>query len=320
VTRDASASKTITPTVSAAVHAEAHPGITITPSVTVAARVTRIGVVAKTTTPSVTTAGVVTRKGAAAKTITPSVSASVALKKIGAVAKTVTPTVTASVKLIKVGNVAKTVTPSVSATPHISSGPLFDAVGAGASSTSVGISWSHTATAGAHVFVAVSTGTSSAAISSVTYGGTAMTVLGSIANNNNSTQGITYLYHLAAVTGGAQTVTVSNSHPMTGNSVSYTGVTSVGTPQTVFGSTSPFTQSVTCSTGQIILQSFGQTGYALGNSDITAYSGGTGRYRFPGTGASQPSLTISDATASTTFTATATSGNTNYAGIAVVLS
>jgi hypothetical protein len=144
-----------------------------------------------------------------------------------------------------------------------------------------------------------------------------MTQLASVAEFNNGQQ---YLYGLSGAPGGAQTVTVtgSGSDNYAGNSVSYTGVSSAGTAQTTAPTTATtsLTQSVTCTAGQMIVQSF-QDWESLA---ITGYSGGTGRSLLLLNGASgRGVVTLSDATVSTTFTAT-DSSSVNYSGAAVVLS
>jgi hypothetical protein len=186
--------------------------------------------------------------------------------------------------------------------------PVFNAVGAGFSAANSSVtsgSWSHTATAGAY---AIALFLSSQTASSVTYGGSAMTSLGSITDAGATT----YMYGLSNVAGGAQTVavTISAAGQLIGNSLSYTGVTTVGTPVTVIGSSASASQAMTCTTNQILVHAFG------GQFLFTSPSGGTTRYN--GGTAGWEALLIQDATANATFAASLTSGN--WAGIGALLS
>jgi hypothetical protein len=180
------------------------------------------------------------------------------------------------------------------------------------------LSWTHTAAAGARVFVPVSAFTATAP-TSVTYGGTAMTLLGS--SNDSSSQTYLYLYSLTGAPTGAKTVQVTPPSTIYfgANSISFTGVNSVSALQPTNDggtTTSALTQSVSCTAGQMILQCFGE----WSNDTIVSYSGGTPRWigNYQGT-AGQGAITISTATATTTFTATDTA-IIQYCGLAVVLS
>lgn len=191
----------------------------------------------------------------------------------------------------------------------------FDAVGAGqstGSSTSTSLTWSHTAAAGAYVVVFISIDGNTTA-SSVKYGSITMTDLGSVLWNNSAVQGRTYMYGLASVASGAQTVTVTLAAAewAVANSVSYTNVTSVGTPSTIFGTTSSMSQALTCSSGQMLVHAFGFA------ETVSSPSGGTTRYN-AGTGGFE-ALLIQDATASATFAGTQSSA-TAWSGIGAVLS
>jgi hypothetical protein len=190
----------------------------------------------------------------------------------------------------------------------------FDAVG-GADSTGSGtastLTWSHTAAAGAYavVFIEVVNNTT---VSSVTYGGTAMTKLGSVLLNNSAVQGILYMYGLASVASGAKTVsvTIATASLAVANSVSYTNVTSVGTPATIFGSSASPSQALTCTSGQMLVHAFGAEETATASGGTTRYNVGT---------AFVSELLIQDSTASATFAATLSSSSV-WAGIGAVLS
>jgi hypothetical protein len=186
--------------------------------------------------------------------------------------------------------------------PVVVASAPFDAIGSG--DTIGNGSWTHTAAAGAQVLAFI---TGSGTIT-MTYGVTSMTLLGTAPDLNGASG---YLFGLAGVPGGAKTVSCSGSE-ITGNSISYTGISSVGTPQTYqSASVTTLSQSVTCTAGQFIVQSF----EAIASTHpITSSTGGISRWNDGIIG-----LTIRDATANTTFTATMT-GADHGAGIAVVLS
>lgn len=195
----------------------------------------------------------------------------------------------------------------------------YDATGAGFAGATTGSAktFSHTAAAGAYVLLFITTDRS-APPSSVTYNSVSMTSLGSIANDNLAADGTCYLYGTASVAGGAKTVsfTVATAW-VEACTVSYTGVSTVGATQTTFGSGTALSQgSISCSTGQMIVQAFG-----LGNDNVTTYSisslsGGTNRYNAAATDSS--AMAINDATSNTTFSATANS-TSKWAGLAVQL-
>lgn len=189
----------------------------------------------------------------------------------------------------------------------------FDAVAAGNHGATATLTWSHTAVAGAYVVVPV-IWLSNPTISSITYAGTAMTLLGSQFTNNSSANGCLALYGLAGVAGGAQTVTVTLSSAVnaSADSVSYTGVSSAGSPTYNFGSGSPLSQSATCTPGQMIVQAFGQNG----TTAFSSPTGGTNRVLIQQASAR---LSISDSTSSTTFGVTG-GGTANGAGVAIILS
>jgi hypothetical protein len=194
--------------------------------------------------------------------------------------------------------------------------PTFDAVGAGAHGTfATTSSYSHIAAAGTYAIVDVLTDRT-ATISSVTFGGVAMSVIGGPLTPTGISGNASYArYGLANVTGGTQSVaiTVSASTYINSCSLTYKNVHSVGAAQTLNTGTAgtALSQSVTCTSVQVIVQSFGESH----NYAITGTSGGTNRYNQLGFSA----LCMSDATASTTFTGTVAASVT-WAAIATVLS
>jgi hypothetical protein len=192
---------------------------------------------------------------------------------------------------------------------------MFDAVGTGALSAggsgSSSISWTHDAAADSYVIVGI-TSNGTVAITTMTYGGQPMSLLGSQETNNTSNESTIYFYGLANPPTGSQTVLAVFASPTAsvGNSVSYLNVNSVGTVQTVFGTGTTTSQTVTCTSEQMIVQAF--DAWAFGGS--IAPSGGTNRSILE---RSFSRVAISDATVSTTFTAAINSSD--WAGIAVVL-
>jgi hypothetical protein len=212
-------------------------------------------------------------------------------------------------------------------TPASASAPAFDAVGSGGvANFATSMSGSHNAAAGAQVLAFINLDADSASvnasITSVTYGAAPMTFLGSIGLNNNSGSPLA-VYGLSNAPAGVQTVTV-NFNKSAGTAagplatfctVSYTGISSVGTPSTTSGSGSSLSQSLTSSSGQIIAQAFGAF------QGVSAVSGGTQRFIGDVTVDGSPfaGLGVQDSASSADFTATL-SGSLGGAGIGVVLS
>ena len=181
----------------------------------------------------------------------------------------------------------------------------FDSVGAGTTGIGTSPTWTDSATAGAY---AIAAGGGQSTLSAATYGGASMSDLGD--DTLTGAQGS--LYGLSGVASGSQTVTLTQANTWyAANSVTYLNVSSVSAAQFASGTGTSASQSVTCSAGQMIVQAF----FTL-NAGFTP-SGGTNRYN--GNSSGFASVTISDATSNTTFTATLSSSQ-NWVGIAVVLS
>lgn len=156
----------------------------------------------------------------------------------------------------------------------------FDATGGGASttqgfSTSIGVTWSHTASGNTRAVVVGFTCRSGSQAPSgqtrtVTYGGVAMTKLGTAEFGGDMFCDLWFLLNPPV---GAQTVSVNVSsgsntgRGLAGNSVSYNGVGSSGAVVTANGTSSSAAQSsVASAAGEMISQLFGatsafQTGY-----------------------------------------------------------
>lgn len=201
--------------------------------------------------------------------------------------------------------------------------PTYDATGAGFNTSSAVTTapWSHAATVGAQVLAFFVVASNSITLSAVYGAGNTMTQLGSISDTTAGVNG--YLFGYANAPGGPQTLTATPSASafVGGQSVSYTGVTTVGTPATALfdgGGSGVTTASMspTCTAGQIIVASFqdftgvSMTGVTGGNVRSLILNGGT---------AGHGELSINDAAVSTTFTATFSSADF-ASGINVVLS
>lgn len=185
-------------------------------------------------------------------------------------------------------------------------------------------SYQFTAAAGADVFFAISASWGAQrGLQSVSYGGVAMTAIATLAHNNTGTTGQTTLYRIAAAgSGAAKTLTFSwaQSTSYVIDMFSYTGVGSVGTATTAFGSsTAPSIGPIASNSGDVILGVIG-TGTGGVVSTVTASSGGTNRSLTNGpTVNPQMGLVVSDSTTTaTTFSATQ-SAVAAWSNIAVVL-
>lgn len=180
----------------------------------------------------------------------------------------------------------------------VASGPQFDAIGAGQKITAGStMSFSHTLVASGYVLVSYGCHNGSTPTTTATCGGTSMTKLGTSPLSSNS---FLVFFGLAGVSSGTKTIALAAATTAAAaNSISLTGVTSAATP--VFTASGTFSQNITCTAGQLIVQSFEEAR----DGDISAYSGGTKRWT---DSAGAGTLTLSTATATTTFTATTVNG------------
>lgn len=188
----------------------------------------------------------------------------------------------------------------------------FDATGAGAIG-SASFSWTHVITGNAILGVAQTQGASAVTMK---VGTTSMTLIKT--QVVYSTFGVSmYVFELLNPPTGTQTITVTATGGTisNGNTVSYKNVGSFGTPVTATGTASPFSQTVTSATGQMIFQSFG----AAQGAASAAYNQ-TQRYNQWTNGSSYP-LIIGDAAgaSSVTFTATNSAAARGWAGVAIPL-
>ena len=203
--------------------------------------------------------------------------------------------------------------------------PAYDATGVGYNGASVAsFTYNHTGTAGAYLIVdIVNWGDNyyypAGDVSAVTYNGSPMTLISTIGLANAPGAGRLMRYGMANIPGGTRAVSVtfpSATLRVTSGSVSYTNVASVGTTYQAYGSSGSIAHNVVCGPAQRIVQAFGSR---QGQTALSV-SGGTNR----GVGANfttpwyYAQLSISDATATTNFTASATSTD-NWASLATVL-
>lgn len=308
-----SAALSVSPVVSASANLPTSSAIGVAPVVSVSGSVsgsTKPMFVDLTVTPSVAVTAETIVSAAASVSVVPTVVPAVSVQGMAVGSISVTPSVSASARVV--GSVATNIAPSVSASARVTiPAPQFDAVGAGAkSSVSPSLSWAHTATNGAYVLVF--TGTNNVAPpTSVSYGGVAMTELGT-----SSSPAEASIWGLRSAPGGAQTVTATfpTAGTMIANSVSFNGANAAGTPTAVSGTSNSPSQSVSCANGQVIVQGFNLHSAA---TTVTP-AGGTNVYNAPSSSGSE-AMTISYSDATTTFTATVPA-TVGWEGIAVVLS
>lgn len=312
-----SAALSVAPVVSASANLPTGSAISVAPVVSASGSVsggTRPMFVDLTVTPAVdVTAETLVN---AAVSVMPTVTPAVYVQGIGTAAMTVTPSVSASTRVV--GSVAMTVAPTVSASGSVTvPAPQFDAVGAGYNATGTP-TWSHTASQGADVFVLVASFDASYAPTSVTYGATSMTNIGTANGQSNS---VITLWHLQDAPSGSQTITATGASYSVAQSVSFTNVSSVGAPVTSSASASTTaSQSVSCGGNQIILHSFASYNNAFVGETITE-TGGTNVYA-TANASYRSCLAVNYASTTTTFngSATGSASNTSWNGIAVVLS
>ncbi|TDZ87345.1 hypothetical protein DE4585_00337 [Mycobacteroides salmoniphilum] len=148
--------------------------------------------------------------------------------------------------------------------------------------------------------------------SSVTCAGTAMTLIDTQTWSHPSTgSGFLKRYRSGQLSSSGDktiSVTATGSQWWHAGGVSISNVTSFGTPTKTSGTSSAPNQSVTCSTGQLILQSFA-TGAAATDINATNY--------FDSPGGSLVFLYLNAALETTTFSAT---GSTSWGAMATVIS
>lgn len=193
------------------------------------------------------------------------------------------------------------ITPS--GTGNAGSTTAYDAVTTGTNSIS-NFTFNHTAASGADVFVAVTCDRSVSGVTGITYGGTAMTQVGStVYHNNNTSNGSLKVYRLAgAGNGSAKTVsvTVSGVAWYRGSAISFTGVASVGSVTSATGSGTAASISVPAGT---VLQVSAAGNNSGTTYDFTSFSGVTNRSHTNGVGTTSLALNTSNGAGTATSTA-----------------
>ena len=202
--------------------------------------------------------------------------------------------------------------------------PAYDTVGAGAhigATSPATQTESFTATAGDDVFV-FADAYSAAAITAwtVTYGGVSMTQLETVNNDNTAADGQFALFHLAGVSGGAQTISVKATSTgtvyMTFNAVSYKSVGTIGTISTNYGTSSP-SVAATGVSGGIVIAGISEVSFG-GSATLSSFSG-TARSTQSGVGSNLPAVVIGESATVGAVSLTCSSTGNAWAAIAVVL-
>lgn len=214
----------------------------------------------------------------------------------------------------------------------------FGAAGAGAYSTNSGesgsTSWSHTiATTDLGVVAATAFKTSSSAsfTSSVTYGGVAMTLLGTAESDADPDGGAAFLqlWWLKSPPSGSKTVefSVTNSEGnsvflLAGESLSYSA-SAIGTAVTAFGSGTSLSVSDSSETGHMVVAAMVALSGSVSVDETLSSFSQTSRFSHTGLqlGTSQPAIVMGDAAGASSVAFAATSSTSAvWAAIAVDLS
>jgi hypothetical protein len=184
----------------------------------------------------------------------------------------------------------------------------FDAAGAGYNAGGASGSWAHTISGNA-VLVGVAC---SANPPTVKVGTTSMTSLGTPINLGGSFN--YFIFGLLNPPTGAQTIAVTNGSLFTnGDSVSYSGVGSIGTYATTSGSGTTISQTVSSASGQMVFHVCGKNldGTFGAYNQTQRYSGGT-----PG---NSPPLLMGDAPGAGSVSFTVTISSTSWMSLAALL-
>lgn len=221
-----------------------------------------------------------------------------------------------------------TIVPYFGAIPSVP--PAFDAVGQGFTGYGVApskyyggvTSFSATHVCAANSYLIVdATALGGHTVTGVNYRGNPMTLLSSVALNNNPASGSLYRFGMKVDTAGTGQVTggLTANAWLSLQSISYTNVQGVGASLSTygFGTNDHISQSGTCGPGQMILQSFGADGC---HAPLWVASGGTERVSMGhATGSDYIDLlSVSESSVPTTFRMDA-SYIANSAGISTLI-
>lgn len=197
----------------------------------------------------------------------------------------------------------------------------YDATGGGANSgagTTTSLSWSHTAAAGADVFAFVLRG---GGVTTATYDGAAMDYVGTVSLNNDSNNGMLWVFRKSNVAAGTKTVAITfgTATYCSANSVSYLNVGAVTTSGAYAGAALTASQTITGANKCMVVNAISQ--FCGGVDTFVSSSGGTQRYQGMGS-AKYMNLVVqdTDSTGSTVFSSTVTATNTVSGSIGLLLS
>jgi hypothetical protein len=209
--------------------------------------------------------------------------------------------------------------------PPTTKTPLaFDASAGFGQASVTSISDTHVIGPNANLLLAFVTTYTQASPSSITVAGNGMTSMGIVNNSNSAGNGgiQVFRYDLTpGVLAGSRTVAATFSANNTSilTTMTFNGVTSVGTLQSVFGTSASLSQTVTATQQGIVAQGF--SGFALfgGQASLSSYSGVNSVYN-QGFG-SMIAQAAGWASASANLTATAGyPSSMNWAGAGIFLS
>jgi hypothetical protein len=212
----------------------------------------------------------------------------------------------------------------------------YDSTGAGyvdqSGTSTISGSWNQVVTSSGGTVVVIITDYSynvsySGFTVSATCGGTAMTFLGAV-NNNNTSFGWTAMFGLTGVSSGTKSIAISitgsPSYAVVANSTSYSGATGFGTFASAYGSGS-LSHTVSAATGNMVVQGFGavESG-GTGTITLSSYSQSQRYMQFEfqgGSSISGEALQMGDAPGASTvsFTATVVPSGTYWGSVAIPL-
>lgn len=194
--------------------------------------------------------------------------------------------------------------------PTVATGVYIDFIGPGLPTVlnSSG-SFTHTASAGAYVVVDIMCDRPMT-MSSVTYDGNAMTLLGTVSFSGIGGNATLFRYGIANVAAGTKTIAFNGggiSAWTAASSVSIKGVEAISTTTAMSANGSSPTQGVACQPGQLIIQGFGST---------SVFNTVTGGLNLHDSMSSNAGVALNAADKSTTFNASST--GVNWGGLATV--
>ena len=152
----------------------------------------------------------------------------------------------------------------------------LDATNSAASSS---FSLTNSAAGNAIIVTGETLGTGTNTITSVTYGAVTLSLLGFLLSNNSGSGGVALYGKVGGLPTGANTVTVNGGPPEWCGAATYTGVASIGTAVTNFGSSNTGTATVTGTTSGGMVVAGSCFGGGAGGGTFTATSPATLRWQ-----------------------------------------